>query len=144
MFHVICYSTSEYFNEDIRLPIYTKGENKDYTVEEPVELIFNPISEKICTAQPTAVYHNYSFVVNLNCVGCVSDLMADDCGVWIHKGVHKTYAVVDDSKAVAFCKREKRPDDDDVQPNHLYLLTTVYHALQASPDFKRMIATLAG
>ena len=144
MFHVKIYSTLEYYNEDIRLPIYTKGEKKDYTVEELVELIFNPLGERVCTAQPTAVYHNYSFVVNLNCVGCVSDLRADDCGVWIHKGVHKTYIVVDDSKTIVFCKREQRPDDDDVQPNYLYLLTRVYHVLQASPDFKRMIATLKG
>ena len=47
-------------------------------------------------------------------------------------------------KTIVFCKREQRPDDDDVQPNYLYLLTRVYHVLQASPDFKRMIATLKG
>ena len=128
----------------MRLPIYTKGQSKDYTVEELIELLFNPPNERVCTAQPTAVYHNYSFVVNLNCVRDVSDLRADDCGVWIHKGVRKTYVVVDDSKAVVFCKREHRPDDDDVQPNHPYLLTRVYHDLQASTDFKRMIATLKG
>jgi len=81
-------------------------------------------------------------MVNLNCVGCVSDLRADDCGVWIHKGVRKTYVVVDDSKTVVFWKHEQCPDDDFVQLNHLYLLTRIYHVLQASPDFKRMIATL--
>jgi len=41
------YSTLKYCNEDIRLPIYTKGERKDYTVEELVELIFNPISGRV-------------------------------------------------------------------------------------------------
>jgi len=30
---------------------------------------------------------------------------------------------------------------DDVQPNYSYLLTRVYHDLQASPGFKWMIAT---
>jgi len=135
-------STLEFYNEDTQLPIYTSGERKEYTVEELVELLLDPVNEKICTAQPTAIYHNYSFVISLNCVGGVSDLRADDCRVWIHKGVRKTYVVVDDTKGVVFSKREQPPDDDDIHPNHLYLLTRVYHVLQVSPDFRRMIATL--
>jgi len=54
------------------------------------------------------------------------------------------YVVIDDSAGVVFYKREHPPDMDDVQSNYLYLLTTVYHDLQASPDFKRMIVTLTG
>jgi len=35
---------------------------KEYTVEELVELLFDPVEEKVYVAQPTAVYHNYCFV----------------------------------------------------------------------------------
>jgi len=137
------FSTLEYYNDDIRLPIYEKDRQKEYTVEELVKLLFDPVNEKVCTAQPTAVYHNYCFVVDLKCVCDAIDLRADDCGVWIHKGVRKTYVVVDDSKIVLYHKREHCPEDD-VQPNHVYLLTRVYHDLQSSPDFKRTITTLTG
>jgi len=64
--------------------------------------------------------------------------------VWIHKGVRKTYVVVDDSKAIFYQKREQCPEYDDVQPNYVYLLTRVYHDLQAYSDFKRTITTLTG
>ena len=71
-------------------------------------------------------------------------MKADDCDVWKHKGVQKSYTVVDNSsKEVVFYKREKSLQSEDIQDNNsLYLLTRVYHDLQASPDFKRMIATL--
>jgi len=100
----------------LKLPIYEKGRQKEYTVEELVSLLFDPISEKVCTTQPTAVCHNCCFMVNLNCVCDAMDLRADDCGVRIHKGIRKTYVVVDDSKAVL----------EDVQLNYVYLLTRVY------------------
>jgi len=77
-------------------------------------------------------------------VNAVSDFRADDCGVWKHKGARKTFVVIDESGGVVFQKREHPPDTVDVQPNYLYLLTRVYHDLQASPDFKWMIATLKG
>jgi len=92
--------------------------------------------------QPTAACHNCCFLVNINCVCDAMDLRADDYGVWIHKGVRKTYVVVDDSKAVLYCKREQCPEYDDVQPNYVYLLIRMYHDLQSSSDFKRTIATL--
>jgi len=98
----------------------------------------------VCTAQPTGVCRNYSFVVSLDSVSTVSDLRADNCGVWKHKGVRKVYVVIDDSTGVVFHKREHPPDMVDLQSNYLYLLTRVYHDLQASPDFKRMVATLTG
>ena len=132
-----------YHSGDVRLPIYEEGQ-REYTVEELVALLFNPVCTKVCTVQPIAVYHNYSFLVNLKCVNDVSDLRADDCGVWKHKGVRKTYVVVNDSKTVIFHKREQCPNLDDLPQGYLYLLTRVYHDLQVSPDFKRMIATLTG
>lgn len=136
-------STIVYYNDDVRLPIYEEGQ-REYTVEELVALLFSPVSERVCTVQPTAVYHNYSFLVNLKCVNDVSDLRADDCGAWKHKGVRKTFVVVDDSKTVVFHKREQCPNPEDIHENYLYLLTRVYHDLQVSPDFKRMIVTLTG
>ena len=98
---------------------------------------------RVCLTQPTRVKQNYSFLVDLNCVSSIADLRADDCGVWKHKGIRKAYCVVDETKAVVFHTREKPPLNEDASDNsHLYLLTRVYHDLQASPDFKRMIATL--
>ena len=44
---------------DVRLPIY-EGQ-REYTVDELVALRINPVSAKVCTVQPTAVYHNHSF-----------------------------------------------------------------------------------
>ena len=44
---------------DVRLPIY-EGQ-REYTVDELVALRINPVSAKVCTVQPTALYHNHSF-----------------------------------------------------------------------------------
>ena len=87
---------------------------------------------------------NCCFLIDVTCVSDISDLRAGDCGIWKHKGVRKSYTFVDNSsKEVVFYKREKSLPSEDIQDNNsLYLLTRVYHDLQASPDFKRMIATL--
>ena len=99
-------------------------------------------SEKVCKSQPQAVKHSCSFLINLNCVIELADLRADGCGVWIHKGVRKSYVVIDESKAVVFATREHPPPSKEVKSNYLCLLTRVYHELQVAPDFKRMIVTL--
>ena len=46
-----------YHSGDVRLPIYEEGQ-REYTVEELVALLFNPVCTKVCTVQPIAVYHN--------------------------------------------------------------------------------------
>lgn len=99
-------------------------------------------SEKVCKSQPQAVKHSCSFLINLNCVIELADLQADGCGVWIHKGVRKSYVVIDESKAVVFATREHPPPSKEVKSNYLCLLTRVYHELQVAPDFKHMIVTL--
>ena len=131
-------------NGDIQLPFYERGV-KEYTVEELVSILFCDSDDpRVCTAQPTRVKQSCCFVVDVKCVSDINDLRADDCGVWTHKGVRKSYTVVNDtSKEVVFYTREKAPPSEDLLDNHsLYLLTRVYHDLQASPHFKRMIATL--
>ena len=57
-------------------------------------------------------------------------------------GVRKSYIVINDLKDILLTTREQPPVSKNVKKNHLYLLTRVYHDLQASQDFKRMIATL--
>jgi len=136
----VIFRATLYYNDDTWLPVYDKGQKK-YSVEELVALLFIDHNDpKVCSAQPTRVKKNYSF---LNCVSDIADLRADDCGVWKHKGIRKAYCVVDEvSEAVLIHTQEKAPSSKDIQDNSLYLLTRVYHDLQATLDFKRMIATL--
>ena len=116
---------------------------KEYSLEKLVSILFCDSDDpRVCTAQPTRVKQSCCFVVDVK-VSDINDLRADDCGVWTYNGVRKSYTVVNDTfKEVVFHIREKAPPSEDLLDNYLYLLTRVYHDLQASPDFKRMITTL--
>jgi len=107
-------------------------------VEELVSLLF--VENRVCSIQPTRVKHNYSFLVDLNCVTSTGRLVESGN---INEFV-KVYCIVENPSKTMVCHTsEKPPPMDDVTDNNsLYLLTRVYHDLQASPDFKRMIATL--
>ena len=84
---------------------------------------------------------NFSFVVDLECVSDLNDLQADDNGVWKHGGVWKTYIILDETKKkIMYQSQEKFPKQ--FKNDSFYILVQVYHSLQASPDFKRMTATL--
>lgn len=139
-----CYSHRivTYYNDNHHLPVFDEGK-QEYTIEQLVSFLLEDVSnEKVCKAQPTSVEHSCSFLIDLNCVLDVADLRADGCGVWKHKGVRKSYVVIDKSKSILFTTREHPPPDKDIKNNYLCLLTRVYHDLQVVPDFKRMIATL--
>ena len=100
--------------------------------------------EKVCRVQPVSIQHSCTFVVDLNCIADPNDLRADDCGVWKHKGLRKTWVIVDEECKVVYQRREHPPSLRTDQPGHLYLLSRIYHALQSSEDFRRMIALLKG
>ena len=124
------------------LPVFEEG-HQEYTVEQLVSFLLGDADDKkVCKVPPTCVKHNCSFLVDLKCIIDVSDLRADDCGVWSHRGVRKSYIVINDLKDILLTTREQPPVSKNIKKNHLYLLTRVYHDLQASQDFKRMIATL--
>ncbi len=98
-----------------------------------------------CTVQPVCVESSCSFVVDLKCVADPIDLRADDWGTWKHQGLRKTWVIADGAGVVLSQHRKCAPKQQDLPPDgNLYELTRVYHVLQASPDFKWMIATLRG
>ena len=106
-----------WYNDNPQLPIFEEGQ-QEFTVEQLVSfLLGDATSEKVCKSQPQAVKHSCSFLINLNCVIELADLRADGCGVWIHKGVRKSYVVIDMSKAVVFATREHPPPSKEVKSN---------------------------
>ena len=124
------------------MPVFEES-HQEYTVEQLVSFLLGDAGDvEVCTVPPTCVKHNCSFLVDLKCIVDVSDLQADDCGVWNHRGVRKSYVVVNDFKDILLTTREQPPVSRNVEKNHLYQLTKVYHDLQACKDFKRMIVTL--
>ena len=127
------------------LPVFRRGVH-EYTVPELVSILSEGVSqEKVCKTKPVSVEHNCTFVVALSCVRDPSDLRADDSGVWRHRGVRKTWVVTDETGKIISQNRERPPRQLDVPIHgHLYILSRVYHILQSSPDFKRMIVTLQG
>ena len=136
---------NEYYNDNVDLPVFQCG-RMEYTVAELVSILLGNVSkEKVCKAQPVNVEHNCSFVVDLSCVNDPNDLRADDSGVWKHQGVRKSWVVMDNTRNILFQSRERPPQKQDIPQNgRQYVLTRVYHALQESNDFRRMIVTLQG
>ena len=129
----------------MNLPVFHRG-RMEYTVPELTSILLGGVSkDKVCKAQPVSVEHNCSFVIDLSCVTDPTDLRADDSGVWKHQGVRKNWIVVDEKTNIVFQSREHPPHQRDIPENgHLYILSRVYHVLQSSEDFKRMIVTLQG
>ena len=135
----------DYYNCNENLPVFKRG-HMEYTVHELVSTLLGSFDEgKVCSAQPVSVEHNCSFLVDLKCVADPNDLRADDCGVWKHQGVRKNWVVVDSKGSILFQNRKCAPRQQAIPRKCcLYVLTRVYHVLQASDDFKRMIVTLQG
>ena len=132
-----------HYQGNLQLPIYELG-RKEYMVSELVSILLGNIDQKrICKTQPLCVEKSCSFVVDLQCVSDPNDLRADDNGVWRHSGVRKTYIILNDTKKI-ICQSREQPPKRSKDNDSCYILVRVYHCLQASPDFKRMIATLQG
>ena len=127
------------------LPVFKRGK-VEYTVPQLVLILSGTHDDDdVCKTQPTGIEHNCSFIVDLTCIKDPNDLRADDSGVWKHKGVRKTWVVTNEEGVVIMQSREHAPKQANTQADcQTYIVTRVYHTLQASSDFKRMIVTLTG
>ena len=119
------------------LPVFKWGKTT-----EIVKVLLNP-PDNVCTTQPVSIQHNCTFIVSLENLRGVHNLRADDCGVWKHRGLRKTWVAVDNGDNVISQHREHPPKVSTTH-GHLYVVIGAYHSLQSSPDFRCSIVTLRG
>jgi len=71
----------DYYNDNIKLPVYSRSSTR-FDTQEIVNVLLDPELNdgKICQMQPTNVKHNAAFIVDISKLGCVKDLYCDDMG----------------------------------------------------------------
>ena len=65
-----------------RIPL---GVKRLFIVEHIICILMNPLlknSHRLCTAQPTSICGNGSFIVDVTQLDHPDDLLSDDMGVW--------------------------------------------------------------
>ena len=53
----------------------------------------------VCTAQPTSICENVSFIVDMTQLDHPDDLLSDDMGVWLNNRVDTTYFIAHTDEA---------------------------------------------
>ena len=102
-------------------------------------MLLNPQLAKvqICSRVPFSVNCNGIFVVDLNSVKDVRNVLVDDIEVWQWKGSYHVWCAVEDGEVVTTGKG--RPDSE-----HAYQLWQRYYENKTSPDVKKYVVFLQG
>ena len=87
-------------------------ERKIETIDTLKVIVENPpSSDQTCSIVPRGVMANNAFLVDTSKLGHVSDVLADDCGVWLNNGNHKKYYQKIDSEFTIINNMENLPSN---------------------------------
>ena len=98
--NVFLKGTPSYYDNDIEMPVLEKltmERKRLHSVEDIIKLLFHldlKYSKIVATKVPTMVCNSVSFVVNLDHLEALEDILSDDMGVWKNNGTDKTYVNV--------------------------------------------------
>ena len=91
--HRTCYNTDdieeELYNGDPKTPIFKWSTQRGQSTIEQlarVRVLEDVEPHKVCSGTPMSISHNVAFAVNLEEVGGLGDLKADEMGVWDRQG----------------------------------------------------------
>ena len=135
----------EYYEGDFGLPIFQRippGLKRLFTVEQIIRILMNPLlknSGRICTAQPTSICENVSFIVDVTQLDHPDDLLSDDMGVWRNNRVDTTYFTARiDEAGVHSVEKFSEPS------SRRYKLVRVYRNHGTNPSLKKTTACIRG
>lgn len=112
-----------------------------YCVEEVLRIISEEVPQsKICVKKPSAVRTNASFVIDLTKVK-FKDLAADDNGVWTTSTPRRMYEVERRCGEIVSMQHIKKIVRG-VDKKKVVTICRQYGTHQATPEFKRIIATV--
>lgn len=134
----------EFYNADPKTPVFEWSTKcGQYNIEQLSRiLVFEDVEpQKVCSGTPSNISHNVTFVVNLEEVGGLGDLKADEMGVWNRQGVPKAYISIrhKEGSKKEVIRRQKTMD----LPHH-YTITRTYYRNGSSPDLQKLIVTVEG
>ena len=98
--NVFLKGTPSYYDNDIEMLVLEKltmERKRLHSVEDIIKLLFHldlKYSKIVATKVPTMVCNSVSFVVNLDHLEALEDILSDDMGVWKNNGTDKTYVNV--------------------------------------------------
>ena len=138
----------EYYNDDLSLPILERiglSRRRVYTVEDIVQILLNPklpSSKFICTEVPTLIHESVSFVVDVEQLDNVDDVLADDMGVWKNNGVDTNYVRI----SVSECKVDKVEKCTPLResPTNVYRVKRVYRIHSTDGSLKKLTTYVYG
>ena len=134
----------EFYNADPKTPVFEWSTKRgQYNIEQLSRiLVFEDVEpQKVCSGTPSNISHNVTFVVNLEEVGGLGDLKADEMGVWNRQGAPKAYISIrqKEGSKKEVIRRQKTMD----LPHH-YTITRTYYRSGSSPDLQKLIVTVEG
>lgn len=96
------------------LPVYAQS-CKMLTTQEAMSMLLNSELEEslICTTVPLSVEVNTVFVVDLNKLASLNDVLCDDMGAWTWGGSSKRWISVDEEGFVTFLKKCQTDENDE-------------------------------
>lgn len=125
-----------------QLPIYSSS-NKFLTTQKAINVLLDSDlkQDAICSQVPFSVSKNSIFVVDLNKLSCIKDLLCDDMGVWMWSGSFKRWCSVGSRGFVKLFEKNVSVGDLDTGSYHIWKR---YYYLKASPDIRKMVILLQG
>ena len=97
--------------------------------------------DEICSQVPFSVGRNGIFIVDLNRLGTVTDILCDDMGVWMWSRSFRRWCSVSSSGFVKLYKRNVSLEDLTTDS---YRIWKRYYSLKSSPDIRKMVILLEG
>ena len=128
--NVFLKGTPSYYDNDIEMPVLEKltmERKRLHSVEDIIKLLFHldlKYSKIVATKVPTMVCNSVSFVVNLDHLEALEDILSDDMGVWKNNGTDKTYVNVSFENSIV--KIVMKSSSADAQSVNTYMVKRVY------------------
>ena len=128
--NVFLKGTPSYYDNDIEMPVLEKltmERKRLHSVEDIIKLLFHldlKYSKIVATKVPTMVCNSVSFVVNLDHLEALEDILSDDMGVWKNNGTDKTYVNVSFENSIV--KIVMKNSSADAQSVNTYMVKRVY------------------
>lgn len=117
----------EFYKDDCRLPVFTKGRTALRPVDV-VELLMSPVpSDQVCSIQPLRVEHHRSFIVDLQSLRNTKDIKCDDMGRWRNNSSDKFYFKVETDDVGDFSI--EMADKNSAGSEHVVMLRREYYSL---------------
>lgn len=114
------------------LPIYSVN-NKFLTTQEAFDVLLDSdlSQDAICTKVPFSVSQNGIFVVDLNKLESINDVLCDDMGVWTANGSLKRWCSISVHGFVKLLEKGISSQELDTNSFHIWKR---YYYLKSSPD----------